>query len=110
MSELEIQQWPSENERGYRIPVQRFGTIHPIKVVAIGADIPDADAISLQSIIKCLGVRTQSGLNTILLLTLSDPQGYIPVHEHIAPLSFYVTSHLTICSLTYRHISVLYYH
>ncbi|KAJ3910109.1 FAD/NAD-P-binding domain-containing protein [Lentinula edodes] len=56
MSELEIQQWPSENERGYRIPVQRFGTIHPIKVVAIGAGI---SGISLAHDIQQYGEQVE---------------------------------------------------
>ncbi|KAJ3928295.1 MAG: hypothetical protein NXY57DRAFT_533778 [Lentinula lateritia] len=56
MSELKIQQWPSENERGYRIPVQRFGTIHPIKVVAIGAGI---SGISLAHDIQQCGEKVE---------------------------------------------------
>ncbi|KAE9408295.1 FAD/NAD-P-binding domain-containing protein [Gymnopus androsaceus JB14] len=38
-SESDSTLWPSENERGYRIPYQRFGTTHPIKIIAIGAGI-----------------------------------------------------------------------
>ncbi|KIK70801.1 hypothetical protein GYMLUDRAFT_184786 [Collybiopsis luxurians FD-317 M1] len=33
------QPWPSENNRGYHIPDQRFETVHPMKVIAIGAGI-----------------------------------------------------------------------
>ncbi|KAJ4485928.1 FAD/NAD-P-binding domain-containing protein [Lentinula aciculospora] len=39
MTDLAATQWPSENDRGYRIPEQRFGTIHSIKIIAIGAGI-----------------------------------------------------------------------
>ncbi|KAJ3803442.1 FAD/NAD-P-binding domain-containing protein [Lentinula aff. detonsa] len=39
MTDLAAKQWPSENGRGYQIPDQRFGTIHPLKVIAIGAGI-----------------------------------------------------------------------
>ncbi|KAF9076089.1 FAD/NAD-P-binding domain-containing protein, partial [Rhodocollybia butyracea] len=44
MTDLPVNQsiprsWPSENERGYHIPNQRFGTIHSIKIIAIGAGI-----------------------------------------------------------------------
>ncbi|EIM91707.1 FAD/NAD-P-binding domain-containing protein [Stereum hirsutum FP-91666 SS1] len=31
--------WPSENARGYKIPEQVFGTLKPLKVIAIGAGI-----------------------------------------------------------------------
>ncbi|KAJ7043072.1 FAD/NAD-P-binding domain-containing protein [Mycena alexandri] len=31
--------WPSENERGYRIPDLEYGTLRPIKVISIGAGI-----------------------------------------------------------------------
>ncbi|KAJ3998549.1 FAD/NAD-P-binding domain-containing protein [Lentinula boryana] len=39
MTDLAAKQWPSENGRGYQIPDQRFGTIHPLKIIAIGAGI-----------------------------------------------------------------------
>ncbi|EIM90702.1 FAD/NAD-P-binding domain-containing protein [Stereum hirsutum FP-91666 SS1] len=31
--------WPTENSRGYKIPEQVYGTLKPIKVIAIGAGI-----------------------------------------------------------------------
>ncbi|KAJ7184364.1 FAD/NAD-P-binding domain-containing protein [Mycena filopes] len=31
--------WPSENERGYRIPDLEYGTLRPLKVISIGAGI-----------------------------------------------------------------------
>ncbi|KAJ3843893.1 FAD/NAD-P-binding domain-containing protein [Lentinula raphanica] len=55
-TDLAAEQWPSENDRGYRIPEQRFGTIHPIKVIAIGAGI---SVISLAHDIQEYGEQIQ---------------------------------------------------
>ncbi|KAJ3969799.1 FAD/NAD-P-binding domain-containing protein [Lentinula raphanica] len=55
-TDLAAEQWPSENDRGYRIPEQRFGTIHPIKVIAIGAGI---SGISLAHDIQEYGEQIQ---------------------------------------------------